>query len=94
MSPTQEPKPVGGPKEKAPHRRNKNIPGKGEQRLLPSPQTTSIDLAVQKWEANAQTDVQTRDSAGRTPLAITTVPLVSATDSAPVEAVIRTANPR
>ncbi|WP_392414799.1 hemagglutinin repeat-containing protein [Edwardsiella piscicida] len=82
-----------GQKEKAPHRRNKNIPGKGEQRLLPSPQTTSIDLAVQKWEANAQTDVQTRASAGRTPLAITTVPLVSATDSAPVEAVIRTANP-
>ncbi|WP_073381776.1 two-partner secretion domain-containing protein, partial [Edwardsiella piscicida] len=80
-------------KKKRPIGGTKTSQGKESSDYSPPPQTTSIDLAVQKWEANAQTDVQTRDSAGRTPLAITTVPLVSATDSAPVEAVIRTANP-
>ncbi|AOP42287.2 hemagglutinin repeat-containing protein [Edwardsiella piscicida] len=80
-------------KKKRPIGGTKTSQGKESSDYSPPPQTTSIDLAVQKWEANAQTDVQTRASAGRTPLAITTVPLVSATDSAPVEAVIRTANP-
>ncbi|KAB0590018.1 filamentous hemagglutinin N-terminal domain-containing protein, partial [Edwardsiella anguillarum] len=67
--------------------------GKESGNYSPPPLTTSIDLAVQKWEANAQTDVQTRDSGGRTPLAITTLPVMSATDGAQVEAVIRSANP-
>ncbi|EPC5194415.1 hemagglutinin repeat-containing protein [Edwardsiella piscicida] len=80
-------------KKKRPIGGTKTSQGKESSDYSPPPQTTSIDLAVQKWEANAQTDVQTRASAGRTTLAITTVPLVSATDSAPVEAVIRTANP-
>ncbi|HDU8673711.1 TPA: hemagglutinin repeat-containing protein [Morganella morganii subsp. morganii] len=76
-------RPVGG---------TKTSQGKDHSDYTPAPVITDTDLGVHKWEMNAQTDIQTTDTSGRTSPAIIDVPVIGETGGTAADTVTRTGN--